>query len=127
MPEIKPGWFYDPSDPSVGIFTDAWYHDCVDGNDVDVKVIVTVHTGQLGELRTYYLLTCLACVSQTIVFDHDWDPDIRPCDVEFGFDHEHDEGQCEFIMRSMQGDNYSEARPYDPRVSEAAMAAGERY
>lgn len=76
------GFEFDPGDPSVGMFGDAWIHEAcpvwgrrsVDlENEVDERILAVTRTGPMTE-RTWYLLTCRDCAQQVIVHRDDYAP-----------------------------------------------------
>ena len=74
------GWAYEGPDPSAGILTGAWMHDCPDGapEPIDTKAepVGTRHEGT-GFDRTVvitYRLTC-TCGATATVDERDWDPE----------------------------------------------------
>jgi hypothetical protein len=74
---------FDPADPSVGIFGEAWYCDC--GHPHAALEFPCGEVNRRGGVTEFYvLLTCEDCVAQRIVSFTDYTGWDEPPD--YGFD-----------------------------------------
>ena len=77
------GFVHDGPDPSVGIFSDYWYHETCkaipDDAEVPESILETVSARSIGDgmnhvLAISYLLTCPACDAQWAWIENESDP-----------------------------------------------------
>lgn len=71
---LPEGWHVDLADPSVGIFGDAWSHDCLGGSDVEAT------EGEMRQVNKYLVTTdiilrCKGCGATTTVQQSDFAPE----------------------------------------------------
>lgn len=75
------GWDFEPSDPSVGIFGEGWFHDCGTETEALESPLASINRPH-GETDFYGLLTCPDCVAQRIMVVRDYTGWDAPEDYE---------------------------------------------